>query len=364
MAMNILCPNCQRPVSVDEQHAGQLLKCPLCGGTFTVPTLPPAAPPSFGTAPAFPGMTSGTVAEPTAETYGLVAEPKPAPAPTGADRAAASTASPRLDKAPASSPWDLQTPLGASPSRPEPPPPPPPGGYVHVRSRRLNPKVVAWTAPAAMVLVFLLTFFPWVGMYPGGEQVAKQNGWQAAFGGHTVDRVYEGLASWERLREGEGEQRVAKVPASGVLIVFVLVLIVAVVATVGACVVESDPRRFQLPPALSLLWPRRHFLVSGLALLLFLLLVLELLKGFPIENKTAAVVDRVFAAQRAEIKSDDGQRRKALQEGETLSAYNLQRTTWLRLTVLLLLVAVVASLLDYWLQRRGNRPLPRVDWMW
>src|SRR5439155_27342045 len=50
--MNILCPNCQRPLTVQEQYAGQMMKCPLCGGTFTVPALaptpatPPVTPPS------------------------------------------------------------------------------------------------------------------------------------------------------------------------------------------------------------------------------------------------------------------------------------------------------------------------------
>src|SRR6202008_3614086 len=46
--MNLLCPNCQKMLQVPEQYAGQLMKCPLCTGTFTVPALPqaPAPPPA------------------------------------------------------------------------------------------------------------------------------------------------------------------------------------------------------------------------------------------------------------------------------------------------------------------------------
>ena len=48
--MNLLCPNCQKPLTVPEQYAGQPMRCPLCSGTFTVPALPtpaaPVAPPS------------------------------------------------------------------------------------------------------------------------------------------------------------------------------------------------------------------------------------------------------------------------------------------------------------------------------
>jgi len=32
--MNLLCPNCQKMLTVPEQYAGQLMKCPLCAGTF------------------------------------------------------------------------------------------------------------------------------------------------------------------------------------------------------------------------------------------------------------------------------------------------------------------------------------------
>ena len=41
--MNLQCPSCQKMLQVPEQYAGQLMKCPLCGGTFTLPALPAAA---------------------------------------------------------------------------------------------------------------------------------------------------------------------------------------------------------------------------------------------------------------------------------------------------------------------------------
>ncbi len=45
-SINLLCPNCQKPLSAPVQYAGQLIRCPLCAGTFTVPPLPKmSAPP-------------------------------------------------------------------------------------------------------------------------------------------------------------------------------------------------------------------------------------------------------------------------------------------------------------------------------
>src|SRR5437868_14538270 len=47
--MELLCPSCQKTLTIPDQYAGQLMKCPLCQQTFTAPALPPtpaaAAPP-------------------------------------------------------------------------------------------------------------------------------------------------------------------------------------------------------------------------------------------------------------------------------------------------------------------------------
>src|SRR5262245_17999349 len=75
-AMNFLCQHCQQMLTVPEQYPGQLMKCPLCGATFTVPSLPQS--------PASPASQPPTVAP---DTYGvaheapLAASPAPPPLP-------------------------------------------------------------------------------------------------------------------------------------------------------------------------------------------------------------------------------------------------------------------------------------------
>src|SRR5438270_11075967 len=80
--MNLLCPNCQQQLSVGEQYAGQLMKCPLCNNNFTVPALPQttAAPAPGGPEPA-PAATSAPAGPAPAETYGFQPEPPAAPPP-------------------------------------------------------------------------------------------------------------------------------------------------------------------------------------------------------------------------------------------------------------------------------------------
>src|SRR5271155_3226574 len=64
--MEILCPSCQRKLTILEQYAGQTMKCPLCANTFTAPALP---------------STSAVPAAPPPTTFGLPPQPPPASAP-------------------------------------------------------------------------------------------------------------------------------------------------------------------------------------------------------------------------------------------------------------------------------------------
>src|SRR5262245_42053802 len=51
--MELHCPNCQQKLNIGDQFAGQLMRCPLCNGTFQAPSLAPsAAPPPPAPSPA------------------------------------------------------------------------------------------------------------------------------------------------------------------------------------------------------------------------------------------------------------------------------------------------------------------------
>src|SRR5262245_52555434 len=121
--MNLLCPSCQKPLTVPEQFAGQQMKCPLCEGTFLVPALPGATPPGPGPAPA---------AAPKADVYDLTPmPPTPEVAPPKPERT-----SPRPAPEPPRTPPADQ--------RPEPAAKPqaPPAGYDHGYTVWVSPRVV------------------------------------------------------------------------------------------------------------------------------------------------------------------------------------------------------------------------------
>src|SRR5215831_13336163 len=128
--MELLCPNCQKKLTVPEQYAGQLMRCPLCQGTFTVPAMP-------STVAAEGAEPFGGLAPAKAETYGVASEPVPV--------------------APSLPPISAET-----PSAPGTPPPAtaathaatPSTGYSRVCAMRFNPHVVQWL-PLGLVVGFL-----------------------------------------------------------------------------------------------------------------------------------------------------------------------------------------------------------------
>src|SRR5437899_959808 len=120
--MNLLCPSCQNRLSVPEQNAGQLMKCPLCNKYFSVPALPQT------------GVANTISAIPSrAPSQAAPATPSPAPSPSPSvqpdvfplaqEPAAPQTLPPRQNE-----PIGVRSSPIPQPLAEQTPPPPPPTG--------------------------------------------------------------------------------------------------------------------------------------------------------------------------------------------------------------------------------------------
>ncbi|MFN4261904.1 MAG: hypothetical protein ACK4RK_21700 [Gemmataceae bacterium] len=315
--MNLLCPICQKMLQVSDQFAGQLMKCPLCGGSFTVPTLPPAPgaaappPPTPTTPPPVPGPPAGA---------GHAATPSPA-APEPVKSASVSA--------------------------------PAPTGYTHSRTCVVNPRVLPWVILGSLVLIFILMFFPWVGMYPAGVGVGSQNAWEVAFGMFSCDTEWESVVGFQC--DNPDNQ-----PGLSVFVLFyvLLFLLLLIPLAVASTLIKLMP--IKLPPPVMALLPWRSALVAGLAALGLLFLLFQLLLGFSLSNKIEEVSEKAVEAQRKTDKKELVDFRK----GQRLAQFNVQTTTWLRLVLLLNVIVIAGAGLDFWLERRGDKPLPRMDVHW
>ncbi|HTU16605.1 MAG TPA: hypothetical protein VMG10_00970 [Gemmataceae bacterium] len=330
--MNLLCPNCQKMLTVAEEFAGQLMKCPLCSGTFTVPGLPGAAPP-----PAAPP-------QPEQNIYTIRQEPVPPPSPP----------------APPLSHLEPPPSTGTT-TKPTPPKPSlPPEDYQHTYTAWLNPKVLPWIAPACLLLVFVFQLFDWDGLYPGGVPAMTGNAWSAAFGTYSVDGDLKNRVDFKsRGRFIDDEKHK---PGASILTIFYLLLFFPVlVVTIGSVVMTMVP--IKLPPQVEQLLPWRWGIVAAANLILFLFLGLQVLLGFSLDSRYKDWVDSELKRETKENPTTQQRKEAEVDRGELLE---MSRHTFsLRLVVLLHLVAIVSTLLMFWINQRGtHRPLPKLELRW
>jgi hypothetical protein len=139
--MELMCPHCQQKLTIPDQYAGQLMRCPLCNGTFTAPALSaPPPPPIYSVAPEPP--------------------PPPPPAPIATE--------------------PLPVPL---PDEEATLPPPLPGQLSRSLKIVFSPRVIPWITPGGLLLAILLSILPWLAAGP-----FQANAWQLAFSGRDMQR--------------------------------------------------------------------------------------------------------------------------------------------------------------------------------
>jgi hypothetical protein len=319
--MEFLCPSCQKMLTVPEQFAGQPMKCPLCGNAFQAPSLAPS--------PAVPSST------PLAEThtYAVASEPEPPPPP----------------KSPPSQPKEAKPEKTSAPppmpSSSSPASPTPPGEYGRKFTLQLKPHWLPYIPAGALLIVFFLTFFSWVGAYPNGLPVYTQNAWQAAFNSVSSDYDSEVLNGVK--------------PGVSVITLF-WILIFLLLLALSIAVVLVPHLAIKLPPAIKRHWDSRMIVICGVSLLLlFFMIVLDLTR-FPLEDKLTN-----WAKDKVTVFADKDKKTHDYQEARGIASLGLQHTNAFRLVFFLLLITVVCALLEYWMERRGStKPLPRIDILW
>lgn len=308
--MNILCPSCSKRVAVPDEAAGKPTPCPLCGTTFTPPALTPAA---------------------------IDAAPPPVPKPTPA---APPPPPPFSPPATVAAPDAEPTPAGNK-----------------CCSLTLSRRWVRWLAPVALIVAFVLSFFPWVGAYPNGSPVYTQSAWQAMRGkvgladsaGEEVMKKHETLA-----KNGS---------VNGLLLLYCFLLIPAALLAVG--VIATSLVDFTMPDALKRVWSHRNLALGTLGVTLPLLLLVPLLFGFGLETAAAAAAESVVPAVAAPAEgaapNPADLHKRDLRRDVEIAGYALERTWWLCLSLLAQGVVLFGTAATAWLNRRGDKPEPRVE---
>jgi hypothetical protein len=324
--MRVFCPSCQEPVTIADDLAGKATFCPLCKAAFTAPTLftpPPAPNPPPPTTPQpSPGGFPNLSLDSTAASRPPQVEPTRAP--------------------------DLPT--------PRPTPPAGPGktvGFV------IPPELIVWMAPAFLLIAVFLTFFSWNGAYPGGYDVYTQGPWLALIGSYSTDPVGEKVF---KLDSQEGDESLKKKVGSNLLMLPYLLLLG--LTTVLAIAFTVLPKlAIQLPPPVQNFLPWRMGVIAALGVLLVLIIGIQSLRGFSLEN-ALLTPDKAARESREKATTPEEIKKFEIEYESAIGKYGIRRTSALRLTMLCHIIVVLGSGLALAIARRGDRPAPRIEIMW
>jgi hypothetical protein len=223
----------------------------------------------------------------------------------------------------------------------------------------------------ALLIIFVLQFFTWVEVAPGGVPAVTQSAWGAAFGAWTQDPDMKGIfeikteeqvrKANEKLPEGK-KKEVSNAPGLSWLTVFYLLPFFLLTLIVTLAVAALPFIKAPLPPQVQQLLPWRWAIVAGLNAVLLLFLGLQLLLNFSLESNLKAWFDEQPVMKKADKDTKETKQAEVVR-GRYLQM--LHRTIWLKLAVLLHVLATVSAALVYWIEKRGPaKPLPRVDLLW
>jgi len=318
--MRLLCPYCQKPITVADSEAGKTVNCPECREQFAAPQLftPPPTP------------------------YEAPGRPAWAPSPPPM---------PETHREPADRPEPME-----SRDLPELPTPDRElSGYRKMYSIPMRADVIRWIPPGAMTLVFLLTLFPWNGMYPGGTSAYTQSAWQCLFGAFSSDPVAERLMQFTPILE-------ERVHSNLWLLPYLLLLIPALALAWAGPIVEV--LKVKLPPNIEPYWKYRSAALGALLFFMFLLLLAQCLTGFGIQKAVEQYIDEQVTLEKASAKTPEEIQTLEMKMDGKRGSMRVRTTTALRLAIFLHLIAALAALGELGLALRGDKPPPRVAAMW
>jgi hypothetical protein len=224
----------------------------------------------------------------------------------------------------------------------------------------LNATVVQWLPVALFTGLLGLSFFSWVGLFPGGVRAYTQSPWGALTGSFTTDYFSEEVIKLEA--------PLKKIIRSNFLwmLLYLLSLVAALALSwadrllgLAAWTVWPPPLRW-----LETLWPYRPLVLLGLAVALLSILLVQTSLGFGLENAVAQLVQEPAAERLAQADSSTAQQKIVVELGMKLGSYQLQTTTAFALVWWLHIVAILAVAARIWLERRGAKPEPRLVWEW
>jgi hypothetical protein len=255
-----------------------------------------------------------------------------------------------------------------NPNQPPPPPgyalPTPPSvspGYSNSCPMALSPGAIPWVAAGALLLILILTPFPWAGAYPGGSTAYSQSFWGA------LTSSFSSTIPFEQELKQESAIRKAIGWDWWLLLPYLFVVLSATTLAIADRLVTAPDFAFRIGPMgtlRALVWPRRQAILAVLAVVALLLFGLHALRGFNLHNGVKAVAAAKLSEELAAVDNSADRERVRAKVSIEEAKFGLALGTAWWLAGLAHLAAAGATGLHLWLESRGGSPPPRLVAEW
>ncbi len=275
------------------------------------------------------------------------------PTPTSAMTAQLPVAD-RPPATPYSPPWTPTMPAANEYAAPQPTaaPQPIPSEYTRSAIIWIGPRLVHWTIRITAVALVIFLFLPWTGLYPAGYGVYTQNAFQMIWGGTSVDPV--GARALDPMKPFDS------VPGNGLMLLYVALVLLAFVLVVAPLVL-TPARVERIPKSLRFIGRGRLGLLGTVAFTALVVLIAQWSTRFGLDEAVAAKADAKMANEVAAAVTPEEQQTASIHRAIEMGPLHLRHTSWLWLAVTAHVLLIAGVGLQYWLNRRGNRPLPRIE---
>ncbi|HQR42766.1 MAG TPA: hypothetical protein PLX97_08780 [Gemmatales bacterium] len=330
--MKLVCPHCAKVIEMDDRLAGQSTNCTLCQGPLTVPYAPAAVVPPAPVPPAGPPTSPAPL-------------PPPPPPPSVPDPLGTTTAWP-----PSSPTGNVIPPIPNSPSasaagggR---------GGLIlgKLQDFSLPPGIHEWLGLGGLVLLFVLFFFPWVGVYIGDTRLVEQSGMAVGFGYASAT--------------DEGKFLTANLPGSGLVVLGFLGALAGLLLLIVLLVEKyvKSPAIQNIKPMLEKVIALQEVLVLGCLVLVSLVLLFHwIFFSFPLESAAWSEKANDTMLTGLRLKTEGIEKVKS---ADMVGLQWLQRRGWFYLALFIAIVATIWHGLR-WLNAKGyTRHWPKVVIQW
>lgn len=219
-----------------------------------------------------------------------------------------------------------------------------------ISARKMN-----WLGPIALTIALVSALaFSWVGSFPGGIRVFSQSPLDALFAAFTGSSFDTLQADEKAIREN--------IQWNGLLLPFFLALLAAT-ALAWLTVIYPQPTVTTVPAPLAWLvafHPRRHFFLIVLTTIALIFILIQCWRGFGLESAVHRIAQtRNSEALNAATTPYEIQKVE-IRIGQEIGHFCLQDTLASRIGVWALILGLAFLLIRWWLDRRGDKPEPRL----